>query len=215
MQTSSELCQHVETGANCVKLVPTTGAFSSCVNNSKRRTVYIGETSRSGFERIHEHMRFFLARKEGDVERNQSSTVLWYYSKASHGGEMRTSDWKIKITSSHTSALSRPVAEAVRISREPKSSILNSKQEFGCHNIPELEVRYGAKVCNGGMKRKRKEDANSPTSIPSVTNSKSEKNQGAVSPIVPEICEPDLPNEAAAVVTEMAAKDGPATNFPP
>lgn len=150
--------------------------------------------------------------KKLHVKKNQSNSVLWQHSKASHKGLMKTSDWKIKITSSHTSALSRQVTEAVRISRESKASILNSKQEFGCNNIPELEVRYGIKVCNGGMKRKRKEDVITTTSILSSTSTPPEKDQGAVSPIVPEISEPDLPKEAAVVTTEMAAEDGPAAS---
>ena len=58
----------------------------------KTRTIYIGETSRSSFERIHEHMWLFLSKKEGDVEKNQANSVLWIHSKSAHEGNMKTSD---------------------------------------------------------------------------------------------------------------------------
>ena len=74
---------------------------------------------------------------------------------------MKTFDWEVKIVSSHRSALNRQVTETTRISREEKSNILNSKNEFGSNNIPEIEVRYGTKIVGGGkggVKRKRTED---------------------------------------------------------
>ena len=72
---------------------------------------------------------------------------------------MKTGNWEFKITSSHRTPLSRQVTEAVRISREPTSNLLNSKNEFGCNNLPELEIKYGNKVLGqGGKKRRRPDD---------------------------------------------------------
>ena len=177
----------------------------------ERRTIYIGESSRSAFERIHEHMWLFLAKKEGDVEKNQSNSVLWHHSK------MRTSDWRVKITSSHMSALSRQITEAVRISREPSSSVLNSKNEFGSNNIPELEVRYGTKVLGGGKKRKRKEDepdnsdvSPSTTSTPSTPSGRKLPDMG---PILPEQLEPNLPEVGANNSAVEAGDNGPSTTI--
>lgn len=68
---------------------------------------------------------------------------------------MTASDWEVKIVSSHISPLSPQVTEAHRISRESPENILNSKNEFRSNNLPELENRYGCRVGNGGVKRKR------------------------------------------------------------
>ena len=72
-----------------------------------KRTIYIGETSRSSFERIHEYMWFFVAKKEGDVNKNHSNSVVWHHSKTVHDGQMKTADRKVKVVSSHVSALGR------------------------------------------------------------------------------------------------------------
>ena len=100
-------------------------------------------------------MYLFKSRVEGDPEKNESNSVFWQHSKADHGGLMRTSDWEVKITSSHRSPLSRQVTEAFRISQELPANILNAKSEFRANNFPELEIRYGIRVGNGGLKRKR------------------------------------------------------------
>ena len=68
----------------------------------KRIVRYLGESSRSGYERIKEHVANFEARKEGkdeDGELSSSSSVLWIHSKEEHGGEMVVGDWKAKIIS--------------------------------------------------------------------------------------------------------------------
>ena len=136
-------------------------------DEENRRTIYIGETSRSSFERMSEHMWLFLHKKEGDVDKNQSNSVLWQHSKSAHEGRLKTTDWKIKVVSSHVSPLSRQVTEAVRISREFPTNILNSKNEFSANNIAELEVRYGNKVA--GVKRKRREDEDVPETATPTT----------------------------------------------
>ena len=84
----------------------------------KKRTIYIGETSRSAQERIYEHMRLFKGKKSGDPEKNQSNSVFCGHSRDSHNGSMKTDDWKIKIVSAHRTPLSRQLTEAVRIHRE-------------------------------------------------------------------------------------------------
>ena len=80
----------------------------------KKIVRYLGETSRSGYERVKEHVTNFEARKEGfdeDGEPTPASSVLWIHSKEEHGGEMLKEDWKVKIISSHRTALSRQVTE--------------------------------------------------------------------------------------------------------
>ena len=170
----------------------------------------MGETSRSGFERIHEHMWLFMMKKEGDVEKNQSNSTLWQHSKAAHEGKMVTSDWKVKIVSSHVSPLSRQVTEAVRISRESPQNLLNSKMEFSSNNIPELEIRYGTKVLGGGTKRKRDgATKSSPTPIITKLNENlPRKDQGDVGPILPEPLAINSTTHIAANVTVEANEHG-------
>ena len=54
----------------------------------KKRTVYIGETSRSTYERMYEHFWLFKKRKEGDVEKGEANSVLWNHSKDKHASSM-------------------------------------------------------------------------------------------------------------------------------
>ena len=44
-------------------------------SKEEKRTVYIGESSRSGYERIFEHMVLFKGKKEGDPEKQQQNNV--------------------------------------------------------------------------------------------------------------------------------------------
>ena len=132
-----------------------------CQKNDEKKTIYIGETSRSGYERILEHMTMFKLKKEGDPEKNQQNSVFWGHSRDSHQGTMKTYDWEIKLVSSHKSALNRQVTEATRISREKKADLFNSKQEFGSNNLAEIELKYGNKWVNsqgGSRKRKRRDE---------------------------------------------------------
>ena len=126
-----------------------------------RRIIYIGETSRSSMERIYEHMWLFKMRKEGNPELNEANSVLWNHSKSTHNSTMTTSHWKVEVTSSHKTPLSRQITEAVRISKEPKANLLNSKNEFAANNLPEIALQYGSQIVTatqmrGGRMMKRK-----------------------------------------------------------
>ena len=57
---------------------------------ASRRTVYIGETSRSTYERMYEHFWLFKKRKKGDVDKGESSSVLWNHSKSQHSLKLLT-----------------------------------------------------------------------------------------------------------------------------
>ena len=100
-------------------------------------------------------MTLFKLKKQGDPEKNEQNSVLWGHSRDKYGGSMKTYDWDIKIVSTHKSALNRQITEAIRISRVKKEELLNSKNEFGANNVPEIQLKYGTKVGPGGTKRKR------------------------------------------------------------
>lgn len=129
-----------------------------------KRTIYIGETSRSTYERMAEHFWLFKSKKEGDVDKGESNSVLWNHSKTHHSSTMKTTDWRVEIKSAHRTPLERQITEAVRIAREPRTNILNSKNEFGANNLAEICLKFGNKVSlkpqirpkdNTSFKRKR------------------------------------------------------------
>ena len=86
-----------------------------------------------------------------------ANSALWIHSKEAHDGKLTVEDWRISITSSHRGALNRQVTEAVSISNEGVSNLLNSKMEFGANNLTELTIKKGNDVV-GAFKRRRKEE---------------------------------------------------------
>ena len=134
------------------------GTLEKNLLNEKKIVRYLGESSRSGYERIKEHVANFEARKEGKEEDGDfsSSSVLWLHSKEEHSGEMVAGDWRVKIISSHCTALGRQVTEAVKIrDSDPTVLLLNSKMEFGA-NILTNVVAGNTRGEEGGPRRKKR-----------------------------------------------------------
>ena len=137
------------------------------------KTKYIGETSRSPYERLSEHMKLFLGQKEGDPETGKASSVLWLHSKEAHGGEMTADDWKSRIVSSHRTALNRQVTEAILIQEiNNEVNLLNSKNEFGANTLGELAITRGGQLVQGN---KSSINSSSSSSNSSRTNGKKRK----------------------------------------
>ena len=114
---------------------------------------YIGETRRSTFKRLTEHMWLFSKKKEGDPSKNEASSALWIHSREAHGGEMVEGDWSSSIILTHIKALNRQVTEAVLISGGGGERgggrtvrLLNSKQEFGANLMLEVVVMRGGEI---------------------------------------------------------------------
>ena len=61
-----------------------------------------------------------------------------------HGGDMEIK-FSMKVLKSHMTAFRRQIHEAVKIQRNEKNSILNSKGEYNCCSLPRLTVKVGAK----------------------------------------------------------------------
>ena len=130
---------------------------SLCQQQGKK-CIYFGESSRSSYERIGEHMWAFKQKKEPIPDKNSTGSVLWLHSKECHDGKMRTDHWEPKVISRHRGALNRQVTEGVKIINEGVSNLLNSKNEFGANNLTELIMKNGHAIV-GENKRK----LNSPT----------------------------------------------------
>ena len=95
-------------------------------------TVYVGETSRSLFERTKEHWGAWHAKKE-------DSHILRHQVGA-HGADEEPS-FVMRAVKYHRTALYRQLGEAVRIRRRGgQGSILNSKAEYDRCYIPRLIV---------------------------------------------------------------------------
>ena len=131
-----------------------------CENGGEgtHKTWYIGESSRSAFERLSEHMWLFRHRKEGDQEKQEASSALWRHSRDAHNGALEEKDWKSSITSTHIGALGRQVTEAMSIaSGQPGVVLLNSKHKFGANLVNEVVILRGGQVL-GVRKDKRKKE---------------------------------------------------------
>ena len=95
-------------------------------------TLYVGETSRTVFERSKEHWEAWRSRKEESHIRK--------HQELEHGGES-TPRFMMRVVKHYRTALSRQVGEAVRIGRRGGAGmILNSKSEYNRCKIPRLVI---------------------------------------------------------------------------
>ena len=95
-------------------------------------TLYVGETSRSIFEKSREHWGAWRSGKE-------ESHIL-KHQEADHGGDT-SPKFIMRVVNYYKTALSRQVGEAVRIRRRGgEGSILNSRAEFNRCRIPRLTI---------------------------------------------------------------------------
>ena len=94
-------------------------------------SIYIGETSRSIAERGKEHWRGYMEGKEDNH--------IWKHHVLHHGGEGHP-NFLIRPIQYFKSALTRQVAEAVRIGRLGEGVVLNSKSEFNRCKLGRLTL---------------------------------------------------------------------------
>ena len=90
-------------------------------------SVYVGETSRSIYERAKEHWEAWKSRKE-------DSQILKNWSL--HHGSTGVPNFAMKIRGYHLTSLSRQVGEAVRIRK--RELVLNIRGELNRCNITRL-----------------------------------------------------------------------------
>ena len=94
--------------------------------------IYVGETSRTILERAREHWQAWRS--------NKSDSHIRKHQEICHGGAEEP-DFMLRAVSHHKSALSRQVAEAVRIMRRGgEGAVLNSRAEYNRSHIPRLQV---------------------------------------------------------------------------
>ena len=99
---------------------------------------YLGETSRTGFERGVEHEGNRRAEKE---DSHMIEHILQEHPDTEEGEGV----FSMKILKGHRSALTRQVNEAVIIANSWSKNILNSKQEYNRCVIPKLAEMMGTR----------------------------------------------------------------------
>ena len=100
---------------------------------------YVGESSRSAYERGWEHLDKVASLSSG-------SHMLRHMVMEHKGEDMDKVKWGMFITKYLRTAFERQIEEAVEIEKESESEmILNSKSEYGNSTIPRLVTRNGNK----------------------------------------------------------------------
>ena len=99
---------------------------------------YIGETSRSAYERGLEHLK--------DLEfRRTKSHYLRHAVECHPGVSPELLDFRMKILSSHKSAFERQIREAVMIEMNNGPHLMNSKLEYSRCALPKMTIKFGNK----------------------------------------------------------------------
>ena len=100
--------------------------------------IYLGETSRSGYERGFEHLDMLATL-------SSKSVMLRHLLLKHEERDMSEVKWGMRITSYNRTAFERQLEEAVNIERTSKSNIniLNSRSEWASCALPRLVTRQG------------------------------------------------------------------------
>ena len=93
---------------------------------------YIGETSRSAYERAREHLR--------DLREMDTGSHLLKHIIQKHMENPKEVEFRMKILSNHYTAFSRQISEAVKINRNKGPFLLNSKSEYNRSSLPSIKT---------------------------------------------------------------------------
>ena len=112
---------------------------------------YVGESSRSAYERGLEHAR--------DLEElKKDSHMLKHYFSMHEGEKVEDMDFGMRIVKAHKTAFNRQISESVIIQTEKKQHvILNSKSEYNRCALPRLTAKMGEESFSKLEKSKREE----------------------------------------------------------
>ena len=103
--------------------------------------VYQGETSRNALVRGREHMK--------GLEKKDEESVFVQHIRSHHDNDFSAApchQFKMCVTESHTTALSRLVTEAVRINKQDKP-LMNRKSGFRVNTVLSLNTLSDVTVC--------------------------------------------------------------------
>ena len=108
----------------------------SCLKEGKS-AIYIGESSRSAYERSSEHL-------DGYKSRN-TDNHMWRHAQSEHEGNMNL-EWKFTVIRVFQKALARQLNEAVRVKLKGEDNVLNEKGVYNRCAVPELAVKHNQKL---------------------------------------------------------------------
>ena len=101
----------------------------------KNRVVeYVGESSRTGFDRGDNHLVDLRSEREGKP--------LWQHSQEEHGGLLVSEDFKMKVLKKYKTPLERQIGEALEIERRTLTAdvLLNKRGEWNGTRVPRLRL---------------------------------------------------------------------------
>ena len=133
---------------------------SRCMScpSSSNQGVYIGESSRSLYERSLEHL--------DDAHNLRKCSHIIKHWALNHPSLMTQPNFKFKVLKVHRTPLERQLHEAVKISTDGK---LNSKSEFRQNQIKRLAVQLTARELKAVEKELEKEDIETQMAVTSLT----------------------------------------------
>ena len=91
----------------------------------EKKPKYFGETARTGFERMREHLTL--------LDNHPEKSALGDHIRDEHNG--KASSFKMKLVSKHFKPLERQCAEAIQITEYTDGQVMNRRGEFG-ENLP-------------------------------------------------------------------------------
>ena len=110
---------------------------TTCKKKGGKERIYIGESSRSSFERGKEHL--------DDYEKEKDDSHMNKHFVLDHCHDDVKPKFKMEVLRSHRSALTRQIHEAVLIQLN-EDQVLNSKGQYNRCQLPRLTVRMGERV---------------------------------------------------------------------
>ena len=106
-------------------------ACTECMVEDKSVAIYVGETARSGCERMTEHL--------NDAKQKQGDSHILKHWINHHGG--RETKFSFEIIRFFKTPLERQIGEAVRIEKTGANQILNSKSMFNRNGLTRIMVK--------------------------------------------------------------------------
>ena len=94
--------------------------------------LYIGETSRNLYTRLHEHTHEYTHKTD--------KSALNRHAMVKHNDLNQQPTFTAKVTGVYKDALTRKVAEAVKINDTPTPKLINTKAEFGHNKLTRLQL---------------------------------------------------------------------------
>ena len=114
----------------------------SACKASGRISQYIGETSRSGAERLRNHWADSRSKKADQISHMEIHRL------AVHPEDVEPPSWEFKVERRAKSCFYRQIGECVLIRKRQQEGILvlNKKEEYSISILPQLEVSIGGRI---------------------------------------------------------------------